>query len=408
MATGVTSSGYEQAEKIRNEALRDAANTRKIVAAALALLNALLLISNFKKQKALADRTYKISLELHNKLKDKFWPRELQFLNEFGYDGGEDIEDIDDYGKRYGGRLRATVAKTYSDKLKQLRCQAPRYCVSQIQRVYQELFQQKAFALANANIAGQGIGFNEYQQRVSKARNRRLQAIGLGEGLTGMSLNATKTAAGALAASGADYANNLKVALGQWSTAEYTRYRYDHADLIARAGGSWEDLNDIRDLQDRIETNRGNSYAVTAQRASMIAPNYSSGLGDNGFGYAYAQNQGWLSDNSTYTLKQTSDWNIQNNTTDLNYGASYHAPNAWQQSRVDLYQNRMQVYNYATHDTMNTASSHGHDDTVRNGSHYYELEGFGWGGITVNMSDFPIADADNNRVGDTQVGMGGI
>lgn len=337
----VSAKAFKKAEKIRNEAFRDASGWRRTTAFLMALVNAYMLIQNFKKQKKLADRSYKMSIELHNRLMHKFFPKELKFLSEFGYDGGEDIESIEAYSKRYGGRLRATIAKTYTDKLKKLTCQAPRYCVSQVRNVYQDLHQQKAFALAQANIAGNVIGFNEYQQRISKARNRRLQAIGLGRDLVGTSMSAAQTAQKYLDGAGAQFASNLKTELGRFVNADQARFRYDDADFIARMGGTWNAYYDYQDYKYGV---RGQTYAPNPSglsptaRLSQNKIHYSYGLTEDAWKYDSNRKDSVLNYYMTQGLDKQNDWNVINRNVDgTDYGQTYHSPAFTQTNRSSLY-----------------------------------------------------------------------
>lgn len=241
MATGVDDSCYVEAEKIRADALKVSQRMRQATAVAIAMYNAYQVIKNYRKQKEIADRSLAISEALHNQLKTLYWPNELKFLQEFGMDGGEPIEEIDVVGKRYGGRLRAIVAKAYAEKIKEAKCSRPRYCTSSVDKTLQDLLQERASALANAAVLGQNIAFSEYRARFDANLKRRLQAIALGKGLTGQAASLMEKASRGLAATTDNLAGNILGAINDLKNASIDSQRYTVYDAVRRAGGTYED-----------------------------------------------------------------------------------------------------------------------------------------------------------------------
>lgn len=368
MATGVTDCCYQKAEKIRADALKKSQTARQAAALAIAIANAIQVVKNYRKQKSISDRGMKISQELHDHLRNIYFPAELQFLKEFGENGGEDIEDVEVMGRRYGGRLRTIVAKAYADKIREFKCNMPRYCTSAVQKELQNLYLERANALANASIMGQNIAFAEYRARWDTALNRRLQAIGLGKGLMDTAASLLKSAGSGLAASQANFMNNLKDAIGDFRNADIDKYRYDHLDIMRRAGGTWEDGVDI---QNGIYANSQSHQPWvnadnTVRRATSMATIY--GIDANG--------------------------SLINNGTDGGRVQS------------DLSNTRVPMYHSAAADSINTAGDLGNADTVRYGSKTYAVQGSPWTGyyVTINQEDFPIKAVDDRTA---DIGEGG-
>lgn len=366
MATGVTDCCYQEAESIRAAALKKSQVARQAAALSIAIANATQVIKNYRRQRDISDRGLKISEELHNHLKNIYFPAEIQFLKEFGENGGEDIEPVEVMGRRYGGRLRAIVAKAYADKIREFKCNMPRYCTSAVQKELQNLYLERATALANASIMGQNIAFAEYRARFDTALNRRLQAIGLGKGLMDTAASLLKSAGTGLAASTTNFMNNLNGAIRDFRGADVDTYRYDHLDIMRRAGGTWEDGVDI---QNRIYSNSQN-YQPHVSRTVQNATAHSTIYGTN------------------------ASQSLINNGT--------------QGGRVqqDLGNTKVPTYHNAASDSINTAGDIGNADTVRYGSKTYAVQGSPWTGyyVTINQEDFPIKSVDDRRA---DIGEGG-
>ena len=238
MATSITDAEYIKAEGIRSDALITAKRRRQLAGFLIAMLNGLQLIRNFKKQKKLADRAQAIADEIHNRLKRVFFPRELQMLKEYGNDGGVEVEDLALMQNRYAGRMRADIAGKFAEANIQLRRSQPRYTASFTKKSFKDFFQQQALAMANGTTAGFNVAFAERQAKEALALDRRMGVISLGRNLNSTAATLTKAAGEALADVGHRYSDNLVQAQMYLNNADNARYRYDSADLVARAGGS--------------------------------------------------------------------------------------------------------------------------------------------------------------------------
>lgn len=258
MATSITDAEYIKAESIRADALITAKRRRQLAGFLVAMLNGLQLIRNFKKQKKLADRAQVIADELHNRLKRVFFPRELQMLKEYGNDGGVEVEDLTLMQNRYAGRMRADIAGKFAEANIQLRRSQPRYTASFTKKSFKDFFQQQALAMANGTTAGFNLAFAERQAKVALSIDRRKGVIDLGRNLNSTAATLTKAAGEALADVGHRYSDNLVQAQMYLNNADNARYRYDAADLVARAGGSWEDYVSYNKIGERVRNQLAN------------------------------------------------------------------------------------------------------------------------------------------------------
>lgn len=176
-------SGYQQAEEIRTSAVNYASDWKLGQAIVMAIDNATQLISNYKKQNDIADQAMRISEQNQAHMKNTFWTRELQFLAE--YCSKDDLEKVEEIGRRYAGRMVSSVAAQFAKMLSDLRCNANKYCASAFGKALQDLAMARAQGIANARILGRMIAYQEHQQLDDLAFDRRLKAAGLGQGLIG-------------------------------------------------------------------------------------------------------------------------------------------------------------------------------------------------------------------------------
>lgn len=210
--------GYREAEQIRRDAVFTASIIRRVEAIAVALLNASDLVANYRLQRDISDRGLKISEEEQRHLSKTFWPRELEFLAEFGT--AEDLETAETLGARYAGRLVSSVAGAFAKRLAQAKCEASRYCTSATAKVYQDLLLARAEAIANARILGRLIGFAEVQQRSDANYKRRQQAVAIGNGLIGHAARLYEQAAAGIADGAAFAASGLNSAITRFGMAK--------------------------------------------------------------------------------------------------------------------------------------------------------------------------------------------
>lgn len=368
MATGITDQDYITAERIRAEALRTSQRARQTAATAFAIAQGVELVRAYRKQKRLADRGLKLSEEMHDRIRKVFHPRELEFLKEFGYDGGLEIENPDVVGRRYGGRLRAIVAKAYAEKEKQILCAAPRYCTSSTQKILQDLRQERAFALANASIMGRNIAFSEYRAQVDLARKRRLQAIGLGKGLASQAATMAEAAGRGLAGRIDSAARGLNKAMNDFVNAGIDYSRYDRADAVRRAGGTWEDVVNIeRNLMGGEQSYMPSVYSANSglQTASSLQ--------------AHSM--------SAFTNLQSAEQLMDNETRGASSSQRFHSRAA---------DSGFNNFGSVQHDNWNHGEL-GNADTVRGGRKIYSATGSPWTGyyVTVDMNDFDLLAVDD-------------
>lgn len=193
--TCLQDSHYTEAERLRASAVKFAANLRLAQATIMAIDNANQLVANYKKQNDIASESLDMMEENREHLKRVFWTRELLFRDE--YCSPEELEQIEDVGRRYAGRLVSTVARQFATQLHELRCNANKYCASAFAKSLQDLALARAQAIANARVLGRMLAFNEIQQRDDLNFDRKLQAAGMGQDLIANAASfMTKGAAG--------------------------------------------------------------------------------------------------------------------------------------------------------------------------------------------------------------------
>ena len=387
MATSITDAEYIKAEGIRYDALITAKRRRQLAGFLIAMLNGLQLIRNFKKQKKLADRAQAIADEIHNRLKRVFFPRELQMLKEYGNDGGVEVEDLALMQNRYAGRMRADIAGKFAEANIQLRRSQPRYTASFTKKSFKDFFQQQALAMANGTTAGFNVAFAERQAKEALALDRRMGVISLGRNLNSTAATLTKTAGEALADVGHRYSDNLVQAQMYLNNADNARYRYDSADLVARAGGSWEDYVNYNKIGERVRNQLANGTLGDKNKIYSSQDQYKN---------TYTRNS-YLSGTDVEFGRAWSNFNGEDLQTTNKLG--FNAGRPTNETSALGYSQLINDYAYKTKDeTSNTAGNVGHADTVRIGSHTYEGYGFGMVEITVNMDDFGIGSADAKQV----------
>lgn len=192
MANCLGADGYMYGEQARFDANMDAARIRKTAADIIGIDNAARAVSNYRKQVKIADRTQVVSEAQQRHARATYWPRELDFMEEFA--NPETVENIADMGRRYGGRLAAILAKGFAQRLAEAKRNAPRYCTSANAKTIQDLMIVRAQAVANGRVLGRNLAFAEYQARNDLNQARRMQAINVGRGLVGQAATLYATA----------------------------------------------------------------------------------------------------------------------------------------------------------------------------------------------------------------------
>lgn len=340
--------GYREGERIRAEAVKYGGNIRRVAAAAIAIDNAIRLLDNYRLQRDISDRGLKIAEEQQGHLKNTYWPRELAFLGEFGTP--EDIEDANVLGRRYAGRLVASVAGAFAAKIKEADCNASRYCTSDRSKIMQDLLLVRAQTLANARVQGRMIGFSEVQARRDRNDDRRRQAVGLGKGLIKEASSLYAMAGSGLASAGKEIAGSLGTALEAFGYA-------------------------------------GRDPGRSAEMESMLRQNEMfarAPYDPNGAAYANRPIQYESIDDFLNQDPNAASYAVSTDATALGLN---NPTSVWQGQQMERW-NEGDV---------------GNRDLARTGSVTYDFTDSDGdrGSITVNMSDFPLQYVDSKNPGDT-------
>jgi len=231
--TGISSHGYTSAEYYYAWGAKEVATQRQIAMLANLAIMTAAAIEAYTKQKAAADRTMNITQKQLNRLKEIYWPRELQHLEEFA-GNPEPIEPIEVMGSRYGGRLNAAVAGAYAKAILEVECKASRYCTSANEQAMESIFIGRAIDEANARVKGRQIAFAEYRAKEDVNFDRRIKAIGIGAGAIGDAASLAGKAAATFAGQFAQYFGGMSDALKGFAYAArtpYTSSQQFHTDL---------------------------------------------------------------------------------------------------------------------------------------------------------------------------------
>lgn len=357
--------GYKEGERIRSDAVKTATRIMQAAAVLEAGLNATDLVSNYKKQRDISSRMLKISEEEQAHLKEVYWPRELEFLAEFGTE--EEIEEAEVLGRRYAGRLVSSVAGQFAKLIADAKCNTPRYCTSARAKALQDLLLARAQATANARVLGRMIGFAEVQARIDRNFKRRMQAIGLGKGLMQEAARLYDAASKGLATAGQDIAARLNGAL----TA--VGYGFRDPGPTPEMQRMWQQRN--------VGTPGAPGVVGVGNPAQGLNPSGARGFGlsSNAFGFGNDSTQTFLSSQSESVAAQGVNYGIDGASASL--GQSYY-PN-------------MQA------ERMNEADV-GNRDRVRTGSKRYNVIG-GKGYVMVDMDDFAVQHSDHMNPGDKKI-----
>lgn len=227
--------GYMGGEATRSAGVTAALVIRQVVAAAIAADNANEMVKSYRALRDISSRSVAIAESQQAQLEKTYWPRELDHLAEFG-DEDPTIESAAVLGTRYAGRLVSTVAGGFARQMRELRCNASRYCTSAFRKQFQDLMQARATALASARVLGRNIGFAEYQARTDTNFNRRMQAVGMGRGLMGEAAKLMHAAAGSLATAVRDNEKQLSSAIEAFGAARQDWRTYRQG---TQGGGSY-------------------------------------------------------------------------------------------------------------------------------------------------------------------------
>lgn len=349
--------GYKTGEDIRTQGVRTAAIIRQVAAAAIAIDNANQLVKNYRDQRDISKRALAIAQKQQEQLRTVYWPREEQFLNEFA--NPEAIETVEVMGRRYAGRLVATVSAAFARQLKEARCRFSRYCTSANKKVMQDLLLARAAGIANARVLGRNIAFAEYQVRDDTNFERRAQAVSIGRGLIQQAATLYANAGQGLASIGNLFAGQLSSALEAFGYA-----RRDYSQAIGfnstLAQGQYEYFR--------------------SQRAGTTMPN----TGTSEWG-AFAPNVGSYGYNSS--TQSFMNLEASNVFTPFDSKAlSSKDPNS--------------VWNWWQNERQMNEADVGNRDKARFGKATFPVESITGGSVTVDMSQFPLYHVDEYAPGE--------
>lgn len=347
--------GYTRGEKIRLEGVEEGALIRKAAAVANAIDNANQLIKNRRKQRRISDRAMKISEEEQQHLETVFWPREIQFLAEFGTP--EQLETAEALGRRYAGRMVSSVAGAFAKRFRDVRCQSSRYCTSAKSKAMQDLAIARAQAIANAKVMGRLAGFAEVMARSDRDWKRRMQAVGLKQGLMQEAARLYTAAGKGLAEAGTEIAGRLNNALEMYGFAD-------------RDPGRSQQMNSI------IRNDRYNARmpgVIGGQVTQAAQPTYNS-------------------------FNPVAEFNAVTDSTQFNSDVSAGVP-----VNDQSIMNPSSPYMDSIQENQMNKGRMGNWDLSRNGSKTYTaIDSHGDRvAITVNMDDFKLVYTDNKTQGDT-------
>ena len=264
MALCITADGYREGERMRLEAINYASTSAQAVAVGVAILNAVDLIANYKKQRDIADRSTAIAEAQQKQVTDVYFPKELQFLAEFAQP--EDVEAVEVLARRYAGRMVASVAGAFAPKLRELKCSMNRHCTSANKKAMQDMLLAKSFTMSNARALGRRIAYAEWQARNDVNFDRRVQAVGLGRGLIGQAASLLGSAGAGLAGASTDLFGGLNSALNAFSfagqrNAEYANTRMSYEQWAKVYGNQGPEVNYTS--SDTIYSNEGRNYPMS-------------------------------------------------------------------------------------------------------------------------------------------------
>ena len=206
----ISDSAYAAAQKSKTTAVLINAGLKSAQYISEAVISGQDLIDNYRKQHELAKRAQAMAEAMQGQ-QSMFWAAEQQFKAEFIVP--EPIEDVEVMGRRYSGRLAASVLGAFASKIHEVKCNMNRYCTSANQKALQDIFLMRSFSVSAARTLGRNIAFAEYQARTDLNWERRKQAAALGRKLTGDASGLIKSAGAGLASIGAGHEQSLNSAL---------------------------------------------------------------------------------------------------------------------------------------------------------------------------------------------------
>jgi hypothetical protein len=202
MAVCTTDAGYIAAEVIRFAATTTAAGIRQYAAVTQFALNAKDAVSNYKKLADVSSRGIAVEEQQHAHVRDTYWPRETQFMNEFTVP--TPWEDQAVLARRYAGRMWASAAPSFAKTLKEMEVNRQRYHGVSYFRAVQEILATRGQTKANIAALADRIAYAEIQAVNDRDFDRRKAAIAMRQGLIGQAASLLGQAAQGLASAGSD------------------------------------------------------------------------------------------------------------------------------------------------------------------------------------------------------------
>jgi hypothetical protein len=258
----VSAKGYHEAEKIRFDAVEQAAAIRQAIAVAQLALNAADAISDFKKLRDVSSRAISIEESEQDHLRTVYWPAELQMLNEFTTPTV--WEDQATLAKRYAGRLWPPFAAAFAREMEQLKCSKARYCGDAFKKRCEELAIQMAGARANVHLLADRIAYEEVEAVRDTDFERRKQVIAMRQGLVAQ-------AASLMAQASSGFAGAASQAFGALNSA------------LTALGASWADRNNAQNGVGRdpyFHTRAAGTAGATVPAGYDPGGGYDGGLSD--------------------------------------------------------------------------------------------------------------------------------
>ena len=356
----ISSSAYAAAQKSKTTAVLINAGLKSAQYISEAVISGQDLIDNYRKQHELAKRAQAMAEAIQGQ-QSMFWAAEQQFKAEFIVP--EPIEDVEVMGRRYSGRLVASVLGAFASKIHEVKCNMNRYCTSANQKALQDIFLMRSFSVSAARTLGRNIAFAEYQARTDLNWERRKQAAALGRKLTGDASGLIKSAGAGLASIGAGHEQSLNSAL---KAAGQALFRPDmnpeNPGLRANAG-----------LYESDET----TYTSGNQ---VYGPNSISGYQSNNGAQMYGSSSPEVE--SANIMASSFSNNQTDPPSDLITEADFKQPGDGDEL-PSLYS-----------DTDNQ-NVNGPTDKVRRGSVVFDVVGGGGGKVRVDLDKFEVGYADH-------------
>lgn len=343
----MTNSGYESGEEIRTTAIRQAALLRQAAAVLIAVDNAQTVIDGYRKQNNIAKRALRIAERQQWRLESVFWPRELQFLDEFANHGPDPVTHNLD--KHYAGMLQASVQAKFGPEFRKVRCNKGRYERSQFLRNNADLTMAMASAFNNARHMGFDVARQEEFAREDRQYGRRFQAVALGRGLMQRAAGLMSAGSEAMNRATTAYAGRMNEALNNLGSA------------YQKTAGQWDDNAVWKQAYEK-------SYNPASSQSSL---------------------NGYLQQGAQPTTSITDiNMSLQGNTMGGSLPGAYSGLTAHGPSNANYMDQVQQINNGYI----------GNRDRVRTGIVEFPVVG-GSGAVFVDMDQFQFIFADDEQVG---------